>query len=331
MTIRQIVYREFGDPATVLTIEQVAAAEPEPGQVVIALEAAPIHLADLKQIRGLPWFDGFKPPHVPGFEGVGRIARVGAGVTEFKQGDRVFLPVAFGTWKEEMVAEAEGLWPAPEGIPAEQLALIALNLPTAWLMLKSIVPLERGDWVLQNAANSNVGYYLILIARAMGLHTVNIVRRSELLADLDAMGGDLNLLDGEDLAAKVVEAVPVGRLKLAIDAIAGDATTRLGACFGGHGGTVASYGLLSGEPCKIPPEMLMLDDVTLTGFYMSRTLSRMSSDEIRAMQLDINAFLVANPPEAPVAAVYSFDDVAKAVTHAAAVGADREGKIILRP
>ncbi len=331
MTFRQIVYREFGDPATVLAVEQVASVDPGPGQVVIALEAAPIHLADLKQIRGLPWFDGFKPPHVPGYEGVGRIDRVGAGVTEFKPGDRVFLPVGFGAWKEEFLTEAEGLWPAPEGIAAEQLALIALNLPTAWLMLKSIVPLQQGDWVMQNAANSNVGYYLIRLARAMGVHTVNVVRRPELLPALAASGGDLNLLDGEDLAERVVEAVPAGRLKLAIDAIAGDATARLGASFGGHGGTVASYGLLSGEPCKMPPEMLMLDDVTLTGFYMSRTLSRMSRDEVRAMQQDINAFLVAHPPEAPVAAVYRFDEVAKAVTHAAAAGADREGKIILRP
>ena len=329
--MRRVLYRRFGVPEHVLEIERVSPPSPGPGEVAIALEAAPIHLADLKHIRGLPWFDGYKPPHVPGYEGVGRISACGAGVVGWKEGDRVFLPVRFGAWQERSLAPAEGLWPAPEGIAAEQLALIPINLPTAYLLLKSVVPLVPGDWVAQNAANSNVGYYLIRLARRMGLRTVNIVRRASLIGDLDAAGGDLNLLDEAALGQDVAARLPRGRLKLAIDAIAGDATTRLGQCFGGAGGTIASYGLLSGEPCRIPPEMLMLEDVTLTGFYTSRTTGRMNRDELSAMQRELNEFLVSEPPRAPIAGVYRLDDVRDAVTLAARAGDERTGKVILVP
>lgn len=329
--MRQVVYRRFGDPGEVLDLEDVVAPVPLPGEVVIALEAAPIHLADLKHVRGLPWFDQYTPPYTPGYEGVGRISAVGRDVTRWKEGDRAFLPARFGAWREQVRVDAATLWAAPERVPAEQLALVPINLPTAYLLLRSVVAMRAGDWVLQNAANSNVGHYLIRLAKRIGLATVNVVRRAELLPALASAGGDLNLLDGNDLADRVMATVPSGALKLAIDAIAGDAPTRLGRCFGNAGGTVVSFGLLSGEPCRIPPEMLMLDEVTLTGFYMTRTLSRMAPSALAAMQDDINDFLVSQPPDAPIAGVYRFADVREAVRRAALVGAEREGKIILTP
>lgn len=327
-------YRRFGVPEEVVEVEDVPVPVPGAGEVLIRLEAAPVHIADLKHIRGLPWFDQYKPPYTPGYEGVGRISAVGPGVPPERIGRRVFLPVRFGSWAEEIVAPSEGLWSAPEGVSAEQLALVPINFSTAWLLLRHPTPLREGllqpgDWVIQNAANSNVGYYLIRLCRQWGLHSVNVVRRPEPLGSLADAGGDLNLIDGDDLAERVRRVVPKGRLKLAIDAIAGDATTRLGRCFGSEGGIISSYGLLSGEPCKLPPEMLMLDDVTLTGFFAARTIQQLGVDAAAVMQADINALLVAHPPDAPIAGIYALDDVRAAVAHAGRTGTDREGKIVL--
>lgn len=327
--MKSVRYFEFGSPPEVLQVVEEPTPQPRTGEVRIRLEASPVHLADLKHIRGLPWFDQYKPPHVPGYEGVGRVSAVGQGVSSLREGDRVFLPVRFGAWSEEIIAEADNLWAAPENIPAEQLALIPINFSTAYLLLKHVVPLEEGDWVLQNAANSNVGYYLIRLCRQWGLSSVNVVRREELLPALAAAGGTLNLVDGDDLAERVQAVVPRGRLKLAIDAIAGDATTRLGRCFGNAGGTVASYGLLSGEPCRIPPEMLMLDAVTLTGFFAARTLEQLGPAAVREIQRYIFELLAADPPNAPIAGLYRLEQVREAVTHAARTGAGREGKIVL--
>ena len=67
----------------------------------------------------LEWFDQHAPPYTPGYEGVGRISAVGPGVTPWREGDRVFLPVRFGAWREETVCAAEGLWRAPESVATE--------------------------------------------------------------------------------------------------------------------------------------------------------------------------------------------------------------------
>lgn len=329
--MKAIRYTRFGEPTEVLELFELPRPEPGLGEVRIRLEASPCHIADLKHIHGRPWFDQYRPPHVPGYEGVGRISALGAGVTQWREGDRVFLPVRFGAWQEESLAEAAGLWRAPEGMDAAQLALVPINFSTAWLMLREIVRLEPGDWVLQNAANSNVGYYLIRLCRRWGLRSVNVVRRAELLPGLAAIGGDLNLVDGDDLHERVHAGLGAGRLRLAIDAIAGDAPTRLGRCFGAEGGTIASYGLLSGEPCRIPQEMLMLGAVTLTGFFAARTLRQIGPQSVEAMRADILRLLAEDPPRAPIAGIYRFADVHAAVAHEARTGAARAGKIVLVP
>lgn len=329
--MKAVVYRSFGAPHEVLAVEDAPPLEPAPDEVVVGLEAAPIHLADLKQIQALPWFDQYTPPRSPGYEGVGRIAKLGSAVDGYRAGDRVFLPVRFGAWREEAVAKATELWRAPEHVAAEQLALVPINLSTAWLLLEGVVPLQPGDWIIQNAANSNVGHYVIKLARRRGCRTINVVRREALLPQLAAAGGDLNLLDGDDLAERVHAAIGEARPRLAIDAVAGSATMRLASCHGREGGVVVTYGLLSGEPCRIPPEMLMFGGITLTGFMMFRTAQQVGPARMQEMREELNRFLVEEPPQARIAAIYRFAQVREAVTHAARSGAERDGKIILIP
>ena len=63
-------------------------------------------------------------------------------------------------------------------------------------MLSEFVELEEGDWVIQNAANSGVGSYLISLAKLRGLKTVNVVRRESLVQPLLDSGADVVLVDG---------------------------------------------------------------------------------------------------------------------------------------
>jgi trans-2-enoyl-CoA reductase len=328
--MKSIRYTRFGAPEEVLEIAHIETPEPSADEVRIRLEAAPVHLADLKHIRGLPWFDQYAPPHTPGYEGVGRVSALGARVTSRHIGERVFFPIRFGAWQEEVVAPAELLWSAPETVSAQQLALVPINFSTAYLMLRHIVKLEAGDWVVQNAANSNVGYYLIRLCQRWGLRTVNIVRREEHLAQLRNAGGDLNLVDGADLTERVRQFLDGGRLRLAIDAIAGDAPTRLGGCLD-TGGIIANYGTLSGEPCRIPGEMLFLKDLTLQGFFTARALQQIGPEGATAMRNEISRCLIEQPPAAPIAGIYRLDQVREAVVHAARTGAERPGKIVLIP
>jgi NADPH:quinone reductase-like Zn-dependent oxidoreductase len=329
--MRIVQYSSFGDPKDVVRVVEVPPPVPKAGEVIITLEAAPVHLADLKNIHGMKWFRTENFPATPGYEGVGRITAVGPSVSDWKIGDRVFLPIEYGAWREQIAAQAATLWRAPEGIPAEQLALVPINLQTAYLMLEDIRPLAPGDWIIQNAANSNVGHYLIRLAKKRGYKTVNIVRRPELIQQLTALGADITLLDGPDLAARAATATGGGNIVLGIDAIAGDATQRLIECLSGPGGVVANYGLLSGAMCHVAPEDMMFRGVSLTGFFTSRSISKMTPEEVSVMRQEIVTFLQSDMPHVPIAGAYTMSEIQNALAHAARVGHERNGKVILIP
>ena len=135
-----------------------------------------------------------------------------------------------------MLADARRLVALPAGADPLQLSMLTVNPATAALLLSEFVALQPGDWVVQNAANSAVGGYLVQLARARGLRTVNVVRRDGAVAAVQAAGGDVVLVDGDDLHRRVKAAIEAagGNLpRLAIDAVGGlglgaDPSQRLG-------------------------------------------------------------------------------------------------------
>ena len=321
-------YSRHGEPQDVIEIVEVADPTAQPGQVVVRVEAAPIHLADLYCMRGIR---SFHPPlpATPGFEGVGTVTSLGDGVEDLAVGQRVMLPMGTQTWVEQLAAPAAGFMPAPEGDLTE-LALLPINPPTSHLILEDYEDLESGDWVIQNAANSNCGRYLIQLARLKGIKTVNVVRRESLIPELKAMGGDVVLLDGDDLAERVGAATNGAAIRLAVDAVNGQATTRLAQCLA-DGGTVLVYGMLTGEPCQLPPDMVFLRDLRLEGFFTIRQFGKRTPEQIKAIYEYLGGLISDGTLTAKIAATYGLDQVADAVAHAGRRGAEREGKIILMP
>jgi hypothetical protein len=138
----------------------------------------------------------------------------------------------------------------PADADPHQLAMLKVNPATALMMLRNYVDLQPGDWVIQDAANSGVGSNLIRLAGADGVRTVNVVRRAALAAPLEAIGADVVVVDGADLAERVRAVTGGTPPRLAIDAIGGSVVMRLADCLA-EGGTVVNYGLLSGEPCML--------------------------------------------------------------------------------
>jgi len=196
--MKAIEIEAFGNPAEVLKLVDIPdVGAPSEGEVVIALEASPINMSDLLMISGRY---GYRPklPSVMGTEGVGRVIAVGGGVKHLKQGDRTLVPYPTPAWAERVKANASQLRPLPGG-DVHQLAMLGINPPTAYLMLTDFVSLPSGSWVIQNSANSGVGRALIPIAKSLGLKTVNVVRRDDVVAEVKAIGGDVVLIDGPDL------------------------------------------------------------------------------------------------------------------------------------
>jgi mitochondrial enoyl-[acyl-carrier protein] reductase / trans-2-enoyl-CoA reductase len=144
-------------------------------------------------------------------------------------GQLILLPVGCGSWSTHVLTDAAQLTPLPNDADPQQLSMMTINPPTAALLLSEFVTLGPDDWVIQNAANSAVGLYLVQLARYRGYRTVNVVRRQDAAAVVrETGGGGVVLVDGEDLAKRVREATDGAEIRLGIDAVGGVATGRLG-------------------------------------------------------------------------------------------------------
>jgi trans-2-enoyl-CoA reductase len=319
-------FSSFGRPDAVIElVEQPDPGEPGPGEVIINAELFPINPADLLNLEGR--YGSAQPtlPQIPGAEGVGRIAKAGAGVTHVKPGDRVLLPGP-GTWRSRLKAPAKAVFALPEGIDPRQLAMLRVNPPTAWLMLHEYVAPKPGQWLVQNAANSGVGTCLIRLAREVGAKSVNVVRRAELAEPLRALGADVVLTDGPDLDTRVRAAIGGGALPLAIDAVGGSATQRLARCVD-DGGTVVNYGVLSGEACMVDGRETVFRDVSLRGFWLRRWFMQTPPEKVAALYRDLAARLGDGRLVVEVEQVYPIRRIKEALAHAARGG--RGGKILV--
>ena len=298
-----------------------------PGEVLIEVLAAPINPSDILTLTG---HYGILPPlpAVGGNEGVGRVIELGPEVRHPAIGQRVLLPQGKGSWTTHMVGQASDLIPLPDNVDVQQLAMISVNPPTASLMLSEFVDLHAGDWVIQNAANSAVGACLVQLARLRGYRTINVVRRASAVDAVRELGGDLVLVEGPDLHEQVRDLVSKGQIRLGIDAVGGVSTDRLAACLS-PGGTLVNYGLMSGQSCQVSPASLIFNDVVLRGFWRTRWYQTRSHPERMALFSDLARLMENGTLRTPVQATYRIEQIAEAVTAAAA--GERQGKILILP
>ncbi len=318
----------FGPPAEV--VRYLEAPEPElpgEGEVLVSIEAAPINPSDLLILEGVY---GALPrlPTFPGKEGVGIVLRAGPGVTQVKEGERVLLPLGAGTWRQRVTVRAEEVIPTLADADPAKLSMGIINPLTAHALLHEFVKLNRGEWVVQNAASSAIGRWIIHLAKEAGLKTVNVVRRDAACDPLLELGANVVLVDGAELGKRILAATRGAQIRLVLDAVAGSATTRLAACLD-HGGTIVNYGMLSGEPCMLSPNDLIFRDIHLDGFWLISWLRQQPADKTRALVSKMLGYIASGAVDVAVEACYGLDQIKDAVAHAQRSG--REGKIVLLP
>ena len=316
--VSAIVFQQHGDPQTVARVESVPVPTLTPQSARVRFLAAPINPADINVIEGkYP----IRPalPGVPGVEGVGVVEEVGAEVRNVKVGDRVLLPHGYGTWREVGVADAGELCVVPDDIPVEQAAMAKINPATALRMLRDFVDLQPGDWVAQNAANSGVGRAAIQIAHSTGLRTVNLVRRAELIEDLQSQGADIVCVEGLESPAWPTP------IQLALNAVGGESALRLANALA-PSGTLVTYGAMARQPLRIPNGLLIFQDLRWRGFWISNWYRSTPPEAHRAMFAELFDLMRRGILHTPVERIYPLEDVTGALAHAAQGG--RSGKIL---
>jgi len=323
-SINAAVYETHGNPADVLHIEKQPWPTPAADEVVVKMRAAPINPADLNQIEGkYP----VRPqlPATPGFEGAGVVIELGANVKGLTTGALVILPHNIGTWRDAVAVKADELVVVPGGIEPVQAAMLKINPLTAWRLLHDYVDLQKGDWLIQNAANSAAGRGVIQIAHELGYKTVNVIRRAELIDELRAEGGDTVLVDGENLREEVKSATGGASIRLGLNSVGGDSALRLANCLA-PGGTLVSFGAMSLQPLKIPTGLLIFKDLRFRGIWINKWYDNATPSE--RMEAFGPLFDMARRGllKTKVEKAYPLSEVKAAVAHAAQ--GKRSGKII---
>ena len=321
-------YDERGPvPQDVIRAVELEQPELEAGQALVAVIAAPINPSDVLTLTGE--YGQLPPlPSIGGREGVGRVAELGPDTAGPAVGQVVLLPPGSGTWSTHVVAEAAQLVSLPNDADPLQLAMMSINPPTAALLLSEFVELEPDEWVIQNAANSAVGLYLVQLARHRGHRTVNVVRREDALSVVREAGGDVVLVDGDDLAQRVAEATGGAKLRLGIDAVGGTATGRLADCLRRRG-ILVNYGRMSGEACAVEPGAFIFRDLTMRGFWLASWFRETPQEARAALYGEIAGLIATGDLSAPIHATYDVSEIKAAVAAAASGG--RSGKILIVP
>jgi trans-2-enoyl-CoA reductase len=320
---KSIIFQEFGPPEKVLKIVEEDVPEPRAGEVLVRVEASPINPADLNIIEG-KYPKRPELPAVAGMEGAGRIVSIGPEVPGLNVGDSVLVHGS-GAWREYITLPASGVYVIPSDIPIIQAAMLKINPPTAWRMLHDFVKLQPGDWVLQNAANSAVGRAVIVMAKAMGVQTVNVVRRPELIPELRALGADHVFVESGDLVEQIGDVVGFEPVPLAFNCVGGESALRLANALSRRG-VLVTYGAMGRQPMRIPNGLLIFKNLVWTGFWITAWYKHASQDQITEMFDSIHPLLASGALKVPVAAIYPLDDFPKAIQHASAEA--RGGKIL---
>ena len=326
MTLQKAIrHHEFGSPLDVLRLEEVERSEPQEGEVRVRLLAATINPSDYGMINGS--YGHLRDlPAVAGREGLGEVESIGPGVAGVRIGKRVRFPNS-GAWQETACIRSDELFEVPEDIPVDQTAISFINPPTAYCLLKKLVDLKPGSWIVQNAGNSAVGLSVIQMARAMGFKTISQVRREALVDPLKNMGADHVVLEGSDWNKQVDTLTGGEPIQLALNSIGGkSAIDQIKAL--GEGGTQVTFGGMVGDLVRFPTRFLIFNDVRLIGFWWDKWSHQAGADERYRVMTSVYEMMRDGTLKLPVEATYSLADYKAAFEHDKR---PRLGKILLKP
>jgi NADPH2:quinone reductase len=263
--MRAMLCRSFGGPEA-LSLEEIEAPRPGPGEVAIAVAATGVNFADLLLVRGKyqhkPAF-----PFSPGFEIAGRVTALGAGVDHLRPGQRVLALLDDGGFAEVAVARAADVFAIPETMDFATAAGFPITYGTAHGALRWHGRLQAGEILVVHGAAGGVGLATVEVGKALGARVIASAGGPDKLALAEAHGAD-DLIDSrrEDIRERVKALTEDRGADVVFDPVGGkvfEASLRSIA----WGGRLLVIGFAGGEVQQIPANILLVKNVAALGFY----------------------------------------------------------------
>jgi NADPH:quinone reductase-like Zn-dependent oxidoreductase len=228
-----IQYDRYGGP-DVLRLAEVPLPEPGPGEVRVDLRAASVIPADWKVRAGhLRHLFPIQFPKIPGRDGAGTVAKLGAGVSDVALGASVCVVaqhVEPGTYAQAIVRDRDSIVALPAQLSFEEGAALMHAGICAWICLVEIAQLRSGMRVLVHAGAGAIGGLAVQVARHLGARVAATCRavNADYVAALGAH--DVIAYDRTDFAQSA------DRFDVVLDLIGGETHARSYAVLrrGGH-------------------------------------------------------------------------------------------------
>jgi NADPH:quinone reductase-like Zn-dependent oxidoreductase len=191
--MKAIVQDTYGEPESVLKVEEIAIPVVKDGEVLVRVHAASVHVGDWILVRGVPYLArmavGLRKPknRVPGTDIAGTVEAVGMDVTQLRPGDEVF-GWCMGAFAEYARGAADHFLPKPTALTFEQAAAVGVSASTALQLLRDQGKVQPGQRVLINGASGGVGTFAVQIAKALGAEVTGVcsTRNMEMVRSIGA-------------------------------------------------------------------------------------------------------------------------------------------------
>jgi len=238
------------------------------------MKAAPINPSDVNIVQG-SYGSKMKPPATAGNEGVGIVEKVGPGVTNIKQNDRVIITQeGVGTWSSHLITSSDNVFKVSDKIPLEYAACLSINPTTAFRLLSDFENLKKGDTIIQNASNSMVGLCVMQIAASRGINTINVIRdrpdQEDVVEKMKAWGGYIVVTESYFRTPKFRQLISdLPKPRLALNGSGGYSATEIARHLA-PGGTFVTYGSMSNKPVQLPTSLFLFNDIKARGFWLKK-------------------------------------------------------------
>ncbi len=245
---------ETGGPEVLQYVDKPTPT-PGPAEVLIEADAVGLNFIDTY------FRSGQYPrelPFVVGTEVCGTVAAVGDDVAAIKVGDRVVTANGIGAYAEYCCAPADFVAYVPDSVPSDAIASALLKGMTAHYLIKSVYPVQPGDWLLVHAGAGGVGLILTQWAASLGARVITTASTPE-KAELSRQAGAVEVLDYPqdpmEFGARVRDLSDGRGVAAAYDGV-GLSTFDASLASLAVRGTLALFGAASGPVPPIDPQRL---------------------------------------------------------------------------
>jgi len=322
--LKAVLCKQLGLPDT-LVVEDVPSPKPGPGQVVVSVKAAGVNFPDVLIIQGKYQFKA-DLPFSPGGEVAGVVKEIGAGVKDFKVGDRVIAGSTFGGFAQEFVADAERLIAMPDAMDFVPASAFVLTYGTSYHALKDRAQLRPEETLLVLGASGGVGLAAIQIGKALGARVIAAASSDSKLRVCKENGADelINYAQ-EDLRTRI-KAITGGRgVDVVYDPVGGpysEPALRDTA----WNGRFLVVGFAAGDIPKVPLNLVLLKGCAIVGVFWG-AFTRNQPEDNRRNNTELLQMYLAGKLKPHIHATYPLERAAEALNEV--MNKRVSGKVVL--